>query len=79
MKKLTVDKKDLKKGAAVAGGIALVAAVSAVCIKGLKAVDRKMKAKREAELYAKEEPVVETPVEEEIVTEEAAEEEQPAE
>lgn len=90
-----MNKKDLKKGAAVAGGLALLAAVSAVCVKGMQMVDKKLKAKREAQEFdeetfemaeeaAAEEPVaeetaVEKPVAEEIPAEEAAEEEQPAE
>ena len=46
-----MDKKKLKKGAWAAGGIALLAAVSALSIKGLKAVDKKLKAKREAQEF----------------------------
>ena len=91
VKKLAVDKKKLKKGAAVAGGVALLAAFSAVCVKGLQAVDKKLKAKREAQEFDEEtfevaeEAVAEEPAAEEAVAEEApaeetvAEEEQPAE
>ena len=47
-----MDKKDLKKGAWAAGGVALLAVASALCVKGLKLVDRKLKAKKEAEEIA---------------------------
>ena len=42
-------KKNLKKGAWAAGGVALLAVASALCIKGMKAVDQRMKAKKETE------------------------------
>lgn len=44
-----MEKKNLKKGAWAAGGVALLAVASALCIKGMKAVDQRMKAKKEAE------------------------------
>jgi negative regulator of sigma E activity len=77
-----MDKKKLKKGAWAAGGIALLAAVSALSIKGLKAVDKKLKAKREAQEFdedafemadlaeeAAEEVVTEAPAAEEVAEE----------
>lgn len=50
-----MDKKNLKKGAWAAGGVALLAVASALCVKGMKAVDKHLKAKKEAtELEAEE-------------------------
>ena len=82
-----MDQKNLKKGAWAAGGIALLAAVSALSIKGLKAVDKKLKAKREAQEFDEdtfemadvmeevaEEAVTEAPAEEEAVEAPAEEE-----
>ena len=83
-----MDKKKLKKGAWAAGGIALLAAVSALSIKGLKAVDKKLKAKREAQEFDEDtfemvdvEEAVEEALPEEPAVAEAAEEpvEAPAE
>ena len=84
MKRLNVNKENLKKGAWAAGGIALLAAVSTLCVKGLKAVDKKLKAKREVQDFdeetfemeevVEEESVVEEPVAEEAVEESAEEE-----
>lgn len=44
-----MEKKNLKKGAWAAGGVALLAVASALCVKGMKVVDQRMKAKKEAE------------------------------
>ena len=44
-----MDRKNLKKVAWAAGGVALLAVASALCVKGMKAVDRRLKAKKEAE------------------------------
>lgn len=83
-----MDKKKLKKGAWAAGGIALLAAVSALSIKGLKAVDKKLKAKREAQEFDEDtfemvdvEEAAEEAVEEAVTEAPAAEEavEAPAE
>ena len=81
-----MDKKNLKKGAWAAGGVALLAVTSALCVKGLKIVNQKLKAKKEAkdideaelfeeaaETQAAEETVEKTSVEE-IIAEEKAEE-----
>lgn len=73
-----MDQKNLKKGAWAAGGIALLAAVSALSIKGLKAVDKKLKAKREAQEFDEdtfEMADVMEEVAEEVVTEAPAAEE----
>ena len=43
-----MNKKNLKKGAWAAGGVAALAVVSALCVKGMKAVDQRMKAKKAA-------------------------------
>lgn len=43
-----MDKKYLKKGAWAAGGVALLAVTSALCVKGLQAVEKRLKAKKEA-------------------------------
>ena len=82
-----MDQKKLKKGAWAAGGVALLAVTSALCVKGLKVVNQKLKAKKkakdieetEAELFddvaeteAAEETVEKTSVEE-IIAEEKAE------
>ena len=76
-----MDKKNLKKGAWAAGGVALLAVASALCVKGMKVVDKRLKAKKEAaELEAEEAElfedsvVVEAEHAEEISTDEAAEE-----
>ena len=42
-------KENLKKGAWAAGGVALLAVASALCVKGMKVVDQRLKAKKEAE------------------------------
>lgn len=71
-----MDQRKLKKGAWAAGAVALLATASALCVKGMKAVDQRLKAKREAveaaetELF--EETVETVPAEESV--EEAAEE-----
>jgi len=44
-----MDKKNLKKGAWAAGGVALLAVASALCVKGMKAVDKRLKARKEAD------------------------------
>ena len=44
-----MEKKYLKRGAWAAGGAALLAAVSVLCVKGMKAVDKRLKEKQEAE------------------------------
>lgn len=44
-----MEKKTLKKGAMAAGGVALLAVVSTLCVKGMQAVDKRLKAKKEAE------------------------------
>ena len=53
-----MEKKNLKKGALAAGGVALLAVASALCVKGMKVVDQRLKAKKaeavgfdEAELF----------------------------
>ena len=74
-----MEKKNLKKGALAAGGVALVAAAAALCVKGMKAVDKKMKAKREVQDFDEEtfemaDAVAEETVEEAAVEETAAEE-----
>lgn len=72
-----MEKKNLKKGAWAAGGVALLAAASVLCVKGLKAVEKRMNAKKEAEAEAFDEaelfedPIEVEPVEE--VVEEAVE------
>ena len=43
-----MDKKNLKKGAWAAGGVAVLAVASALCVKGMKAVDQRLKAKKAA-------------------------------
>ena len=43
-----MDQKKLKKGAWAAGGVALLAVTSALCVKGLKVVNQKLKAKKKA-------------------------------
>lgn len=76
-----MDKSKLKKGAWAAGGIALLAAVSALCVKGMKAVDKKLKARKEAQDFVEECDVEETVVEaetEEAVVEEVSVSEEPA-
>jgi len=67
-----MDKSKLKKGAWAAGGVALLAAVSALCVKGMKMVDKKLKARKEARDFAEECDVEEAVVEaaEEVVAEE---------
>ena len=47
-----MDQKKMKKGAWAAGGVALLAVASALCVKGMKAVDRRMKAEKEADALA---------------------------
>ena len=65
-----MDQKKLKKGAWAAGGVALLVVTSALCVKGLKIVNRKLKAKKEAE----EIEAAETELFEETAETEAAEE-----
>lgn len=73
-----MDQRKLKKGAWAAGGVALLAVASALCVKGMKAVDKRLKAKKEAEAVEAaetelfEETVETVPAEESV--EEAAEE-----
>lgn len=43
-----MNKKNLKKGAWAAGGVAVLAVASALCVKGMKAVDQRLKAKKAA-------------------------------
>ena len=43
-----MDKKKLKKSAWAAGGVAVLAVASALCVKGMKAVDQRLKAKKAA-------------------------------
>ena len=47
-----MDRKDLKKGAWAAGGVALLAVASALCVKGMKVVGERLKAKQEAQATA---------------------------
>ena len=55
-----MSKKNLKKGAWAAAGVAVLAVTSALCVKGMKAVDQRLKDKKaaaememdEAELFA---------------------------
>lgn len=55
-----MSKKNLKKGAWAAAGVAVLAVASALCVKGMKAVDQRLKDKKaaaememdEAELFA---------------------------
>ena len=71
-----MDKKNLKKGAWAAGGVALLAVASALCVKGMKAVDKHLKAKKEAaELKADEAELFE---DFEVVEAKTAEDEQAA-
>lgn len=73
-----MDQKKMKKGAWAAGGVALLAVASALCVKGMKVVDQRLKAKKEADALAAAEAelfeeTVETASAEDCV-EEAAEE-----
>jgi hypothetical protein len=73
-----MEKKNLKKGALAAGGVALLAVASALCVKGMKAVDQRLKAKKEAETVGFDETelfedVIEVKPAEEVVEEVAAE------
>ena len=43
-----MNKKNLKKGAWAAGGVAVLAVASALCVKGMKVVDQRLKAKKAA-------------------------------
>ena len=45
-------KEHLKKGAWAAGGVALLAVASALCVKGMKVVGERLKAKQEAQAAA---------------------------
>ena len=70
-----MNQKNLKKGAWAAGGAALLAVTSVLCIKGMEAVGRRLKAKEkkevaEADLF---EESVETVAEEETAEEETNE------
>ena len=47
-----MEKKNLKKGALAAGGVALLAVASALCVKGMKVVGERLKAKQEAQAAA---------------------------
>ena len=71
-----MDKKNLKKGAWAAGGVAVLAVASALCVKGMKAVDQRLKAKKAAaEMEMDETELFEDVVEEvEAAAEEVAEE-----
>lgn len=71
-----MDKKKLKKGAWAAGGVAVLAVASALCVKGMKAVDQRLKAKKAAaEAETDEAELFEDAVEEvETAAEEVAEE-----
>lgn len=69
-----MEKKNLKKGVWAAGGVALLAVASALCIKGMKIVDQRMKAKKEAEDAAFDEAELFEDVVETEAAEEAAEE-----
>ena len=71
-----MDKKNLKKGAWAAGGVAVLAVASALCVKGMKAVDQRLKAKKAAaEAETDEAELFEDAVEEvEAAAEEVAEE-----
>jgi hypothetical protein len=71
-----MDKKKLKKGAWAAGGVAVLAVASALCVKGMKAVDQRLKAKKAAaEAETDEAELFEDAVEEvEAAAEEVAEE-----
>lgn len=44
-----MDREKLKKGAWTVGGAALLAGASAACVKGMRAVDRHLRDKRDAE------------------------------
>ena len=69
-------KKNLKKGAWAAGGVAVLAVASALCVKGMKAVDQRLKAKKAAaEMETDETELFEDVVEEvEAAAEEVVEE-----
>jgi hypothetical protein len=71
-----MDKKKLKKGAWAAGGVAVLAVASALCVKGMKAVDQRLKAKKAAaEMEMDEAELFEDVVEEvEAAAEEVVEE-----
>ena len=71
-----MDKKKLKKGAWAAGGVAVLAVASVLCVKGMKAVDQRLKAKKAAaEAETDEAELFEDAVEEvEAAAEEVAEE-----
>ena len=69
-------KKNLAKGAWAAGGVALLAVASALCVKGMKAAGERLKAKKEAEAAAFDEAeLFEDFLEEEEANEEAFAEE----
>ena len=71
-----MNKKNLKKGAWAAGGVAVLAVASALCVKGMKAVDQRLKAKKAAaEMETDETELFEDVVEEvEATAEEVVEE-----
>ena len=71
-----MNKKNLKKGAWAAGGVAVLAVASALCVKGMKAVDQRLKAKKAAaEMEMDETELFEDVVEEvEAAAEEVVEE-----
>lgn len=71
-----MNKKNLKKGAWAAGGVAVLAVASALCVKGMKVVDQRLKAKKAAaEMEMDETELFEDVVEEvEAAAEEVVEE-----
>ena len=71
-----MNKKNLKKGAGAAGGVAVLAVASALCVKGMKVVDQRLKAKKAAaEMEMDETELFEDVVEEvEAAAEEVVEE-----
>ena len=71
-----MNKTNLKKGAWAAGGVAVLAVASALCVKGMKVVDQRLKAKKAAaEMEMDETELFEDVVEEvEAAAEEVVEE-----
>ena len=69
-----MDQKKLKKGVWSVGGVALLAVASALCVKGMKAVDRQLKARREAEALAAAEAELFEDAAERVSAEDCAEE-----
>lgn len=70
-------KENLKKGAWAAGGVALLAVASALCVKGMKVVGERLKARQEAEDAFDEAELFEDSIE--VEAEEGEEAEEPAE